>query len=116
MRVSSMRFFIRSGKNEEVVLKAKSNHDPKAVYDLFERLTANLSKNLIEVNQIGFEVEFELNESRREKKRKNFTVTLPNTCALGLDGQEGEIRKVLLDSGIQIRPVTEPELITNSVV
>ena len=71
---------------------------------------------MIEVNQIGFEVEFELNESRREKKRKNFTVTLPNTCALGLDGQEGEIRKVLLDSGIQIRPVTEPELITNSVV
>ena len=116
MRVSSMRFFIRSGKNEEVVLKAKSNHDSKAVYDLFDRLTANLSKDLIEVNQIGFEVEFEPNESRREKKRKNFTVTLPNTCALGLDGQEGEIRKVLLDSGIQIRPVTEPELITNSVV
>ena len=116
MRVSSMRFFIRSGKNEEVVLKAKSNHDPKAVYDLFDRLTANLSKDLIEVNQIGFEVEFEPNESRREKKRKNFTVTLPNTCALGLEGQEGEIRKVLLDSGIQLRPVTEPELITNSVV
>ena len=105
MRVHSMRFRILSGKNEEVILKAKSNHNPKAVYDLFERLTKNIPSELLDVNQLGFEVEFEPDENRRDKKKKNFTITLPNTCALGLDGQEGAIRQVLIDSGIQLQPM-----------
>ena len=105
MRVHSMRFRILSGKNEEVILKAKSNHNPKAVYDLFERLTKNIPSELLDVNQLGFEVEFEPDENRRDKKKKNFTITLPNTCALGLDGQEGAIRQVLIDSGILLQPM-----------
>lgn len=40
-------------------------------------------------------------DNKQSFKTKNFTITSPNSCSLGYEEAEGELRKMIVDSGLE---------------
>ena len=95
--VRSLRLSLKSGKKRRVTVEAETKQDPKAVYDLMDKL--NLPP--YHVTQAQIAVTFACTPRTRARVR-NFKISYPNWCALRHDGRDGIIRKMLGDSGIEL--------------
>jgi hypothetical protein len=102
--VCSLRLSLLSGKKRRVTVEAEPKQDPKAVYDLMDKL--NLPP--YHVIQAKIAVTFTRTPGSRARMR-NFKIGYPNWCALRHDGRDGIIRTMLADSGIELMtPEAEP--------
>lgn len=95
--VRSLRLSLKSGKKRRVTVEAETKQDPKAVYDVMDKL--NLPP--YHVTQAQIAVTFARTPRTRARVR-NFKISYPNWCALRHDGRDGIIRKMLGDSGIEL--------------
>jgi hypothetical protein len=103
--VDMLRLSLKSGKKRRVTVEAESKQDPKAVYDLMDKLTLPPYY----VTQAEIKVTFARTPGTRARVR-NFKISSPNWCALRHDGRDLIIRKMLVDSGIEpMAPAVEAE-------
>jgi hypothetical protein len=105
VRVKQLRFNSTEGKGDSLVIKSNRKTEG-AIYDFMDRVVGK-SKEILKVDQAGFEVAFETENKRRQKKKMSFTVTLPNGCNLKHEGQDAILRQMLLDSGIHVKTIME---------
>jgi len=94
--VTHLRLTLAHGGKRNINLTADTKGNAQAVYDLLDELTLPAYS----VSQVGVSVSFEATADRRANKR-TFNITPPHGCALGYDGQDGEIREMLALSGIE---------------
>ena len=81
-----------------ITLEADTKNNPQAVYDLLEKL----NPPAYSINQTRIKVIFEPKIGKRARTR-TFNITHPNSLALGHDGDDLKIRKMLAKSGIEPR-------------
>tara|TARA_R110002072_G_C7966658_1_gene534364 strand:- start:4238 stop:5416 length:1179 start_codon:yes stop_codon:yes gene_type:complete len=96
--VTRMRLTLKSNKKQRITLEADAATNPKAIYELRDKL--NLPPHFI--TQLAVKVTFEAEAGKRAKSR-TFNITYPNSCALNHDGLDLKIRKMLAASGIEPR-------------
>lgn len=94
--VRRLRLSLKTGRKRRVTVEADPTGDPKAVYELMEKL--NLPP--FHVTQVEIKVTFASMPGTRSRTRC-FKISYPNWCALRHDGQDLIIRKMLADSGIE---------------
>jgi hypothetical protein len=100
--VRKLRLSLKSGKKRRVAVEADPTHDPKAIYDLMDKL--NLPP--FHVTQAEIKVSFAPTPGTRGRTR-SFKISYPNWCALRHDGRDLVIRQMLTDSGIEpMDPIT----------
>jgi hypothetical protein len=96
VEVHMLRLSLKSGKKRRVTVEAESKQDPKAIYDLMDKLTLPP----YHVTQTEIKVTFAPMPGTRARVR-NFKISSPNWCALRHDGRDLLIRTMLADSGIE---------------
>jgi hypothetical protein len=97
--VTQLRLTLKHGSKRRIMLEADTKFNPQAVYDLLERL----NPPAYFITQTRLKVIFETKLGKRAKTR-TFNITYPNSCALGYDGDDLKIRKMLEKSGIEPQP------------
>ncbi|MDD5580049.1 MAG: hypothetical protein PHY16_12320 [Methylobacter sp.] len=99
IEVTQLRLTLKHGSKRRIVLEADTKNNTQAVYDLLEKL----SPPAYSITQTRVKVIFEAKLGKRAKTR-TFNITYPNSCALGYDGDDLKIRKMLAKSGIEPQP------------
>ncbi|HUX90821.1 MAG TPA: hypothetical protein VMV48_09050 [Gallionellaceae bacterium] len=94
--VHTLRLSLKTGKKRRITVEAETKQDPKAVYDLMDKL----SLPPFHVTQAEIKVAFSPTPGTRARLR-NFKISSPNWCALRHDKRDLIIRKMLTDSGIE---------------
>ncbi|CAA9890369.1 conserved hypothetical protein [Candidatus Methylobacter favarea] len=97
--VTQLRLTLKHGTKRRIVLEADTKNNPQAVYDLL----AKLNPPAYFITQSRIKVIFEAKLGKRARTR-TFNITYPNSCALGHDGDDLKIRKILEKSGIEPKP------------
>ena len=97
--VTQLRLTLKHGPKRRITLEADTKNNPQAVYDLLEKL----SPPAYFITQTRVKVIFEPKIGKRARSR-TFNITYPNSCALGYDGDDLKIRKMLELSGIEPQP------------
>ncbi len=97
--VTQLRLTLKHGSKRRISLEADTKNNPQAVYDLL----AELNPPAYFVTQTRIKVIFESKFGERTKT-KTFNITYPNSCALGHEGNDLKIRKMLEKSGIEPQP------------
>jgi hypothetical protein len=94
--VTQLRLTLKHGPKQRIILEADTKHNPQAVYDLL----AKLNPPEYFITQTRVKVIFKAKIGKLAKTR-TFNITYPNSCALGYDGDDLKIRKLLEKSGIE---------------
>ncbi|TAN70352.1 MAG: hypothetical protein EPN17_05730 [Methylobacter sp.] len=94
--VTQLRLTLKHGSKRRITLEADTKNNPQAVYDLLEKL----NPPAYFITQTRVKVTFEPGNGKRARTR-TFNITYPNSCALGYDGDDLKIRKMLEKSGIE---------------
>ncbi|MGZ4068376.1 MAG: hypothetical protein ACXVPE_16775 [Bacteroidia bacterium] len=94
--VTQLRLTLKHGSKRRITLEADTKNNPQAVYDLLEKL----NPPAYFITQTRVKVTFEPANGKRARTR-TFNITYPNSCALGYDGDDLKIRKMLEKSGIE---------------
>jgi len=97
--VTQLRLTLKHGTKRRISLEAETKNNPQAVYDLL----AELNPPAYFITQTRIKVIFESKFGERTKT-KTFNITYPNSCALGHEGNDLKIRKMLEKSGIEPQP------------
>ena len=97
--MTQLRLTLKHGSKRRITLEADTKNNPQAVYDLLEKL----SPPAYFITQTRVKVIFEPKIGKRARSR-TFNITYPNSCALGYDGDDLKIRKMLELSGIEPQP------------
>lgn len=92
------------GSKDRIVLESDPSQDPQAVYKLFEKIKTSVSGHLMNVTQVGFTATFAPPQTGKQQTRK-FSVSYPDSCSLKHTGNDAILRQVLIDSGIQPKPI-----------
>ena len=107
--VRLLRFSLITGKKRRVTVEAGPTGDPKAVYDLLDKI----SLPPFHVTQAEIKVTFASTPGVRGRTR-SFKISYPNWCALRHDRRDLIIRKMLIYSGIEpMEPKADEEPATN---
>ena len=94
--VTQLRLTLKHGSKRRITLEADTKNNPQAVYDLLEKL----NPPAYFITQTRVKVTFEPANDKRARTR-SFNITYPNSCALGYDGDDLKIRRMLEKSGIE---------------
>jgi hypothetical protein len=94
--VTQLRLTLKHGSKRRINLEADTKNNPQAVYDLLEKL----NPPAYFITQTRVKVTFDPVNGKRARTR-TFNITYPNSCALGYDGDDLKIRKMLEKSGIE---------------
>ncbi len=97
--VTQLRLTLKHGSKRRIILEADTKNNPQAVYTLLD----TLKPPDYFITQTRVKVIFEAKSGKRAKTR-TFNITYPNSCALGYDGDDLIIRKMLEKSGIEPQP------------
>ena len=106
IRVNKLRFTL-TGTKEKITIEANSSRNPNAVYDLYDKLKARLPEQDLNVTHVGLLATFDEVVGNKQKT-KQFSLTFPNSCSLKHTQDEAILRQILVDSGVQPKPVTKP--------
>jgi hypothetical protein len=82
--VNKLRLGLYKPKNAKLVIEADPKHNPKAVYDLLDKLSASLSSHEYYVTQVGISAIVKPN-AMAAAKTVTFTVSQPCSCSLKYD-------------------------------
>ena len=99
--VKRLRLSVQQGINRHITLAGDTRRKADVVYDLLDDAFASgqtLRLNQYRVTQAEIKVEFDNNYRRRSLP---FTLTAPDRSSLGLDGDDRNIREMLVRSGIE---------------
>ncbi len=118
VRIQRLRFTAIGGIREGCTLECDPKAKPAAIYDQVERtfITENqassdhgnkLPLSLVNITKAALTVEFVRKKGARGRATRTFEMTYPNACPLDHEGQDGVIRQMLIDSGIERRPVVD---------
>jgi hypothetical protein len=83
-----------------LIVDADTKHNPKAVYDLLDKLAPVLPSSAYMVTQIGITATVKANPTATSKT-VSFTVSFPNSCSLKHDEVGLKLRAMLEASGIE---------------
>ncbi len=90
------------GSKDKIILEADVSNNFNAVYELMkEKLNPAIVPYAI-VTQVGIQAIMHAN-NRKGQRVRNFDITYPNSCSLKYDGDDLILRKMLLDSGIEVQ-------------
>ena len=98
--VQRLRLSLKTGGKRRVTVEADATYNPKAVYDLMEKI----NPPPFHVTQAEIKATFAPTPGTRSRVRR-FKISYPNWCALRHDQRDLVIRKMLVDSGIEPREV-----------
>ncbi|MBY0545021.1 MAG: hypothetical protein K2Q14_05675 [Gammaproteobacteria bacterium] len=96
------------GRKDRITLETDPTVNPLAIYDLLEQLEKSISQYVI--NQVGIQVIFENTTSKKRKKIYTFNISHPNSCSLKHDEKSLIIKKMLIDSGLELKH-SEPKIV-----
>lgn len=105
IRVNKLRITMSHSK-DKITLEANTHDDQQAVYKLFEKLKNSVSGDVMNITQVGLVAQFVPAENGKPQTRK-FSMSYPDSCSLKHTGQDAILRQMLIDSGIQPKPVTK---------
>lgn len=99
--VRCLRLSLMSGGKRHVTIEAEPKNNPKAVYDLMERL------KLPPFHVTSAEIVAVFSESlpSTRKKKLKFRITYPDRCSLRHEGRDDILRQMLAASGIELSEV-----------
>jgi hypothetical protein len=97
--VTQLRLTLKHGTKRRIILEADTKNNSQAVYDLLDKL----KPPDYFITQTRIKVIFAAKFGKRAKSR-TFNITYPNSCALGYDGDDLKIRKMLEKSGLEPQP------------
>ena len=106
IRVNKLRLTL-AGSKERITIEANTSRNPNAVYDLFEKLKTRLPEQDLNVTLVGLLATFDEVVGNKQKTKK-FSLTFPNGCSLKHTQDEAILRQILVDSGVQPKPVMKP--------
>jgi len=98
--VCKLRLGLFAPKNAKLIVDADMKHNPKAVYDLLDKLAPVLPSSAYMVTQIGITATVKANP-KASSKTVSFTVSFPNSCSLKHDEVGLKLRAMLEASGIE---------------
>ena len=118
VRIQRLRFTAIGGIREGCTLECDPRAKPGAIYDQVERtfVTENQAPSdrgnkgplsLFNITKAALTVEFVRKKGAKGRPTRTFEVTYPNACPLDHEGQDGVIRQMLIDSGIQRPPLVD---------
>lgn len=113
--VSKLRLGLYKPKNGKLTVEVDPKHNPKAVYDLLDKLAPVLPSSAYFITQVGITAQVKLNPAATAKT-VNFNVSWPNSCSLKYDEIGLKLRAVLAASGIEPKEPTENEATADSAV
>ena len=93
-----------TGTKEKITIEANNSRNPNAVYDLYDKLKARLPEQDLNVTHVGLLATFDEVVGNKQKT-KQFSLTFPNGCSLKHTQDEAILRQILVDSGVQPKPV-----------
>jgi len=104
--VKRLRLSLKTEGKLRVTVESDPNPDPKAIYDLLEKIKLPP----FHVTQAEIKVTFVPTPGTRSRTR-SFKISYPNWCALRHDGRDLIIRQMLADSGLEpiVPETTEDE-------
>lgn len=100
--VRRLRLTLMSGGKRRVTVEAETKNNPKAVYDVMDRLKLPP----FHVTQAEIAATFTAPIPGTRTKGRTFTIGYPDSCNLRHEGRDGVLRKMLAASGIELM---EPE-------
>jgi hypothetical protein len=98
--VSRLRLGLHKPKNAKLTVEADPKHNPKAVYDLLDKLSASLPSHEYYVTQVGITAQVKPTPTAAAKT-VSFNITYPNSCSLKYDEIGLKLRAMLETSGIE---------------
>ncbi|WP_277017772.1 hypothetical protein, partial [Turicimonas muris] len=82
-------------------ISIKSNRDESALYEEFDKRVPREIRGLYVVDALRFKAVFEAKKINGRSRR--FSLKFPNECTLGLDNDAEELKRVLVDSGLEYK-------------
>lgn len=82
-------------------ISIKSNRDEEALYEEFNERVPREIRSQYVVDALRFKAVFEAKKIKGRSKR--FSLKFPNECTLGLDNDAEELKRVLVDSGLEYK-------------
>lgn len=82
-------------------ISIKSNRDESALYEEFDRRVPREIRGQYVVDALRFKAVFEAKKINGRSRR--FSLKFPNECTLGLDNDAEELKRVLVDSGLEYK-------------
>jgi len=103
--VQKLRLSSRYNKGEKITLEADTTNNPKAVYELMEKIGKSTSMHLYNITQVELSASVIVDADKPAKPVK-IRITHPNSCSLKYDELDLKLRDMLEASGIEPK---EPE-------
>jgi hypothetical protein len=97
VNIRLLRLFLLGAGKWRVTLEADPKHNPKAVYDLLDKL----NPPSFNVTQAEIVVTFRTPLPGTRTRDRKFKISYPNWCNLRHHGRDETIRKMLISSGIE---------------
>lgn len=99
--VRRLRLTLMSGGKRRVTVEAEPKNNPKAVYDLMERLKLPP----FHVANAEIVATFDAPVHGTRTKKRNFRISYPDSCNLRHEGRDRILRQMLAASGIELSEV-----------
>ena len=101
--VKKLRLSLQTRPVQRIILEATPTpENPRAVYDMLDKLEKSYPKAAMKVTQVGIVVTFAGKDGGRPTTR-SFDLGWPNSCSLARDEKGEIIRKMLVDSNLEPR-------------
>jgi hypothetical protein len=97
---------LSSGYGSSITIDVDASENKLAIYPLLERIEGKLDKVYLKVIRASLIVTFKELDPKGNPITQTFSISLPNNCKLTHLGKDGAIRQVLLDSAVQINPIS----------
>ena len=99
--IKVMRIVIDGEVWQRVTVEAQAIADPKAIYDLLEKVVTKLPKRGLRVDQAQLTVKFEKGARDRRPPRRTIVITTPHTCRMTNDALGEKVHRMLVQSGLE---------------
>lgn len=101
--VKKLRLSLQTKPIQRITLEAAPTpENPRAVYDMLDKLEKSYPKDAMKITQVGIVVTFAGKDGGKESTR-SFDLGWPSSCSLAHDEKGEIIRKMLVDSKLEPR-------------
>lgn len=107
--VRKLRLSSRAKKGDRITLEADATQDPKAIYNLLDKITKSMPLHLYRVTQVELVASM---IAAHDKPTKSFPIriTYPNSCSLKYGELDLKLRDMLEASGIEPKEPDDDEI------
>jgi hypothetical protein len=101
--VKKLRLTVYGKTKKRIVLEADPTSNKHAVFDLLDNVAKGIPLTQTAVTQVGIKVTFAHNPTSKKPGTRSFDISWPNSCSLKHDARDLIIRRMLVNSGIELR-------------